>query len=357
VEGTLSGPFGITNLGPGYVTIGRSPDNQIVLNDPQASSHHAEVHADGTGHIITDLGSSNGTFVNSQRLAPNVPSMLRPGDVIRIGATEFRYETTSNPQDDATIMGTPGHWNAPDYSPTVSGAPDANLYGYNPGAPGYPPPPAYPQQIYPQPAQFPQQDYQQPTSYPQQGYPGQAPNYPNYGSPPQQPYAPPLQPGQYDQPQTDITAPGRPVRPARRSHVGLWITLIILLLIILGAAAGAYYYVNRSTPTKTLQAYCDAIKTGNASEAYNQLSTQAQSQTTQQRFTTSFNDAERLLNSPLVGGISDCTVSNVRENGSSATGTIVITVKNGGRSITSNGSLINENGTWKINNATRPATP
>lgn len=347
MEGTLNGPFGLTNLGPGHVTIGRSSDNQIVLNDPQASSHHAEVHADGTGHVITDLGSTNGTFVNQQLLVPNVPSMLRPGDVIRIGSTEFRYETTSNQQDDATIVGSPASWNAPNYPPTVSGANDANPYGYNQDAPAYP-----------QPAPFPQQGYQQPTSYPQQGYPGQTPNYPNYDSPPQQPYAPPVQLGQYGQTaQTDITAPGRPIQPARKSHLGLWITLIILLLVIIGAAAGAYYYVNRSTPTKTLQAYCDAIKTNNASEAYNQLSTQAQSQTTPQRFTTSFNDAERLLNLPIVGGISDCTVSKVQENGSSATGTIVITVKNGGRSISTDGSLVNENGTWKINSVKRPATP
>jgi len=342
VEGALNGPFGLTNLGPAPVTIGRSSDNQVVLNDPLASSHHAEVHTDGAGHVITDLGSSNGTFVNQQRLAPNVPSILRPGDVIRIGSTEFRYETTSNPQDDATTVASPGRWNAPNYPPTVSVAPDANPYGYNPDAPAYAPPPSYPQQ-----------GYQQPTSYPQQGYPGQTPNYPNYGSPP------PVQPGQYGQPaQGDITAPGRPVQPARKkSHLGLWITLIILLLAIIGAAAGAYYYVNRSTPTKTLQAYCDAIRTSNASEAYNLLSTQVQSRTTQQRFTTSFNNAERLLNLPVVGGVSDCTVSNVQESGSSATGTIVITIKNGGRSVPSKESLINENGTWKINSINRPATP
>ena len=345
MEAALDGPFGRTVLSPGRVTIGRSPDNQMVLNDSQASSHHAEIHADSTGYVISDLGSTNGTFVNQQRLTPNVPHVLRPADVIRIGGTEFTYEINSNQQDDATTVANPGSWNASSYPPTVAGTPDSNPYGYSSDGPAYPPP------------GYPQQDYQQPTSYPQQGYPAPASNYPNYGSP-QQPYIPPVQPGQYGQPgQTDITAPGRPVKPASKSRLGLWIALIIVVLIIIAAGGGAYYFANRSTPTKTLQAYCDAIKTNNAQEAYNQLSSRVQSQTTLQRFTTNFNTAERLLNSPLVGGISDCTVSNVQENGSSATGTVMITIKNGNRSISSNEGLVNDNGTWKINSASRPSAP
>lgn len=343
MEAVLNGPFGRTMLSPARLTIGRSPDNQLVLNDTQASSHHAVIYADSTGYVITDLGSTNGTFVNQQRLTPNVPHMLRSADRIRIGGTEFTYEINTNQSDDATIVANPGHWNESSYPPTVVGTPDNNPYGYNPDGPAYPPPPGYPQQ-----------DYQQPTSYPQQGYPAPAPNYPNYG-PPQQPYVPPVQPGQYNQP--DITAPGQPVKLARKSRLGLWIALIIIALVIIIAAGGAYYFANRSTPTKTLQAYCDAIKTNNAQEAYNQLSSRVQNQTTLQRFTTNFNTAERLLNSPLVGGISDCTVSNVQENGSSATGTIVITIKNGNKPVSSNEGLINDNGTWKINSAGRSTTP
>jgi pSer/pThr/pTyr-binding forkhead associated (FHA) protein len=346
VEAALNGPFGRTMLSPARITIGRSPDNQMVLNDSQASSHHAEIHADSTGYVISDLGSTNGTFVNQQRLTPNVPYVLRPADIIRIGGTEFTYEINSNQQDDATIVANPGRWDESNYPPTVAGTPDSNPYSYNPDGPAYPPPPGYSQQ-----------NYQQPTSYPQQGYPAPAPNYPNYDSP-QQPYVPPVQAGQYGQPgQSDITAPGRPVQPARKSRLGLWIALIIVALLIIAGGIGAFIYSNRSTPTKTLQAYCDAIKTNNAQEAYNQLSSRVQSQTTQQQFTTNFNTAERLLNSSLVGGISDCTASNVQENGSSATGTVVITVKNGSKPISSTESLVNENGTWKINSATRSTAP
>jgi flagellar basal body-associated protein FliL len=225
-------------------------------------------------------------------------------------------------------------------------APAAYPPNYNPDAPAYPPPANYPQQGFQQP----------PANYPQQGYPPSPPDYANYGTPPQQPYAPPIQPGQFDQPgQSGITAPGRPVQPPRKSRLGLWIALIIILLVVIIAAGGAYLYVNRSTPTKTLQAYCDALKTDNPQEAYNQLSTRIQSQTTLQRFTTSFNTAERLLDLPLLGGINTCTVNNVQENGTSATGTIVITLNNTSRSIPENASLVSENGTWKISTVNGPS--
>jgi FHA domain len=343
VEAALNGPFGQTILGSGSVTIGRSSDNQIVLNDPQASSRHAEVRPEGEGYVISDLGSTNGTFINQRRLTPNVPYVLKPTDLIRIGSTEFTYWANDNQQDDATIAANPGQWNASSYAPTVGVAPAAYPPNYNPDAPAYPP------------ANYPQQGFQQPpANYPQQGYP--PPEYANYGTPPQQPYAPPIQPGQFDQPgQSGITAPGRPVQPPRKSRLGLWIALIIVLLVVIIAAGGAYLYVNRSTPTKTLQAYCDAIETNNPQEAYNQLSAQAQSRTTLQRFTTTFNTAEQLLNSPPVGGIKTCTASNVQENGTSATGTIVITVNNTSRSIPVNESLVNESGTWKISTVNRPS--
>jgi pSer/pThr/pTyr-binding forkhead associated (FHA) protein len=357
VEAALNGPFGQTILGSGSVTIGRSSDNQIVLNDPQASSRHAEVRPEGEGYVISDLGSTNGTFINQQRLTPNVPYVLKPTDFIRIGSTEFTYLANDNQQDDATIAANPGEWNASSYAPTVGVAPAAYPPNYNPDAPAYPPPANYPQQGFQQPpANYPQQDFQQPTSYPQQGYPPSPPDYPNYGAP-QQPYAPQVQPGQFNQPgQSGITAPGRPVQPPRKSRLGLWIALIIVLLVVIIAAGGAYLYVNRSTPTKTLQTYCDAIKTNNPQEAYNQLSTQAQSRTTLQRFTTTFNTAEQLLNSPLLGGIKTCAAGNVQENGTSATGTIMITVNNTSRSIPVNESLVNESGTWKISTVNRPST-
>src|SRR5579875_3463291 len=81
----LKGPFGPVPLGSSVITIGRAPDNQLALQDPQASSHHAEIHPAGPAYSITDRGSTNGTFVNEQRIAPQMPHILNMGDRTGIG--------------------------------------------------------------------------------------------------------------------------------------------------------------------------------------------------------------------------------------------------------------------------------
>ncbi|SRR6266567_3552350 len=88
---TLSSSNEQTILGPHPVKIGRAWDNQLVLNDPTVSSHHAEIRAQGQDYIIVDLGSTNGTFVNEQRLDRNVARLLISGDTIRIGEKIFTY--------------------------------------------------------------------------------------------------------------------------------------------------------------------------------------------------------------------------------------------------------------------------
>jgi hypothetical protein len=71
------------------VTIGRHSDCTIVLGDPNASRHHAEIRPTGTGFVIVDLGSTNGTQVNGARVVEHV---LVGGDVIAFGSTVFRFE-------------------------------------------------------------------------------------------------------------------------------------------------------------------------------------------------------------------------------------------------------------------------
>jgi pSer/pThr/pTyr-binding forkhead associated (FHA) protein len=67
--------------------IGRSPDNDIVVLDPDVSRHHAELRGTAGAYRIVDLASANGTFVNGQR-GTDVP--LSEGDVVRIGSASFR---------------------------------------------------------------------------------------------------------------------------------------------------------------------------------------------------------------------------------------------------------------------------
>lgn len=70
-----------------HLTIGRAPDNILVLADPQVSAYHAVIswQADPNRHLLKDLGSTNGTYLNERRVAG--PGLLRHGDAIRLGDT------------------------------------------------------------------------------------------------------------------------------------------------------------------------------------------------------------------------------------------------------------------------------
>ena len=67
------------------VMIGRSNDADLVIDDPFASDFHARVGPVKGGYRIQDLGSTNGTYVNGERLA--APVTIGPGDQIQIGQT------------------------------------------------------------------------------------------------------------------------------------------------------------------------------------------------------------------------------------------------------------------------------
>jgi len=87
----LKGPQGTIELGSTVVKVGRASENQLVVNDSEVSWLHAQIHPQGQGHIVVDLGSTNGTFVNDQRLLPHTPRQLHVGDTVRFGNTPFSY--------------------------------------------------------------------------------------------------------------------------------------------------------------------------------------------------------------------------------------------------------------------------
>ena len=73
------------------LTVGRGPLNDLqLLDDDFASGRHALFDPRRDGVWIEDLGSTNGTFVNGVRLTSS--RRLAPGDIVRIGETDFRYE-------------------------------------------------------------------------------------------------------------------------------------------------------------------------------------------------------------------------------------------------------------------------
>lgn len=72
--------------------IGRARAAELCLPDPRVSSRHAEIRSDGRDWVVVDLGSTNGTWLNDKRLSPEVPRLLRGGDVIELGHYLLRVE-------------------------------------------------------------------------------------------------------------------------------------------------------------------------------------------------------------------------------------------------------------------------
>ena len=71
-------------------TLGRAPTADVRIEDAFASSAHARIFPRGQSMYIEDMGSTNGTYLNERQLT--TVEELRPGDTIRIGETEYRYE-------------------------------------------------------------------------------------------------------------------------------------------------------------------------------------------------------------------------------------------------------------------------
>jgi pSer/pThr/pTyr-binding forkhead associated (FHA) protein len=71
------------------ITIGRAPDNAIVIDDPSVSSRHAQLELSGETYRLKDLESTNGTRVNG---IPVTETVLRFDDRIRFGGVEARFE-------------------------------------------------------------------------------------------------------------------------------------------------------------------------------------------------------------------------------------------------------------------------
>jgi pSer/pThr/pTyr-binding forkhead associated (FHA) protein len=74
----------------GGLSIGRSTDADVRIEDRFASQLHARVYSRRNNYFIEDLGSTNGTFLNGDQM--NGEAKLSDLDLIRIGDTEFRFE-------------------------------------------------------------------------------------------------------------------------------------------------------------------------------------------------------------------------------------------------------------------------
>jgi pSer/pThr/pTyr-binding forkhead associated (FHA) protein len=83
VEGSLAGQtFPLTEVA---ITIGRADDSTLVLTDDYASTRHARLVPQGDAWLVEDLGSTNGTYLDRQRIT--APTPVPVGVPIRIGKT------------------------------------------------------------------------------------------------------------------------------------------------------------------------------------------------------------------------------------------------------------------------------
>jgi pSer/pThr/pTyr-binding forkhead associated (FHA) protein len=75
-------------------TIGRVEDNTFPIIDPSVSSHHCEVLLRGSDVVVKDLNSTNGTFINGEKVTETV---LKPDQILRLGQIELRLESDAAP--------------------------------------------------------------------------------------------------------------------------------------------------------------------------------------------------------------------------------------------------------------------
>lgn len=89
VSGSLKGTT--IPLGTAPILIGRSPTCTLVIDDDYCSAKHCRIFPEGEGWRIEDLGSTNGTFLDNQRVSDPMP--FKRGDQVRLGATTLELRS------------------------------------------------------------------------------------------------------------------------------------------------------------------------------------------------------------------------------------------------------------------------
>jgi len=88
------------------ITLGRDINANLTINIPEVSRRHARFRQEGGSYLLEDLGSTNGTFVNGQRLSS--PHFLRVGDVIMLGEAVTLFYQGPAYDPDATVASPSG---------------------------------------------------------------------------------------------------------------------------------------------------------------------------------------------------------------------------------------------------------
>ncbi len=116
------------------LTIGRDSTNGVAINDAEVSRKHSRLTFQGGKYVLEDLGSTNGTFVNGQRLAG--PVVLKPGDVISLGEQiVLMYDAIASDPGATVAVSRKAVQAPPAYQQTSTGQ------AYTPPPPSYSAPP------------------------------------------------------------------------------------------------------------------------------------------------------------------------------------------------------------------------
>ena len=316
MKAVLHSPSGNTNLETSHFTFGSSPDNSLVIDNIRVAAHHAEIRSEDNGSSITDLGSIHGTYVNGERLDFNSPRLLSTGDTITIGDSTFTYdleepsqfqETPISPEREEEHEVLSGEELTTPLIPTDENttgdiSEDQQLIEYNP-------------------------EYILPQNY--------------IPSNEQQLDATPFVPADFDGPIPGYMSIGQVRRRERR-----FILIGLGLLVVIALAIGGYFFFSRSTPEKTLDAFCNAIQGQDYQTAYNQLSNSLQSNVTELEFANTLR---------ANGNVNTCTHSSTNTTNNKTSANVTIVTKSG-QSSSSNITLTTENGNnWKL--SLFPTTP
>jgi hypothetical protein len=317
MKAVLHGPSESTILETPLFTFGSSPDNSLVIDSIKVSAHHAEIRSGENGFSITDLGSIHGTYVNGERLDFNSPRLLNSGDSITIGDSEFRYIVEETPQIEETIP--TSHKREGEYEvlseesqvtfPTIHSKEivseaheDQQLTGANTH-----------------------------NTLPEQYMPPFA----------QQRDAIPFIPADFDGP-----IPGYMSIKQVRRRERKFILIGAGLLVVIALALVGYFFFNRSTPEKTLDAFCIAMQGQDYQTAYNQLSYSLQSNETELEFANTLR---------ANGKVNACKHSPTKTANNKATANVTIVTGSGQASSSSIILTADSGNIWKL--SLFPTTP
>src|ERR1700761_6208388 len=108
----------IFDLNVERTTVGRVEDNTLQIADGSVSSHHAEILLRGTEIVIKDLNSTNGTFINNDKITETV---LKPGQTLRFGQVELKIDDGKPVTSGGTVPPSAIGGNTPAPMPLPSG--------------------------------------------------------------------------------------------------------------------------------------------------------------------------------------------------------------------------------------------